>query len=99
MEREHLRIVLTFCQLAAEESMIICSHCGALRNEVNHWFIAWTDKNGQRFHVMPMDLDPAMAREEGVQAICGQWCLHQVIEKYTDSVSTRKPTYVVRRAA
>ncbi len=75
--------------------MIVCSHCGALRNEVNHWFIAWIDKGGKRFCFMPMDADPIMAREDGVHAICGQWCLHQLIQKYTDSMAARKPIHAL----
>jgi|KBSMisStandDraft_5_1062788.scaffolds.fasta_scaffold00073_23 hypothetical protein len=65
--------------------MIVCSQCGAIKKEVNHWFLAWTDKGGRRFCFMRMDDDPGMATEEGVRTLCGQWCLHQEVQKHTDS--------------
>jgi hypothetical protein len=82
--------------------MVACSQCGALKRDVNHWFIAWTDKSGQRFCFTSLDADPVMARESGVMILCGEWCLHQAIQKYTDSnqpfrrPSTDTPAYADR---
>src|SRR5215467_7047886 len=66
---------------------VFCTQCGIQRLEVNHWFIAWTENSGHRFCFMLMDSDPAMANEDGVQTLCGQRCLHQAIQRYTDSIA------------
>jgi hypothetical protein len=52
---------------------------------------------------MRMDDDPEMANEEGVQTLCGQWCLHQAVQKYTDSAEKsrddlRRPSPEVLRS-
>lgn len=73
--------------------MISCSQCGALKRDVNHWFIAWTDKAGQRLCITPLEADPVMAEMDGVLILCGQWCLHQVVQRFTDSHPVaRKPS-------
>lgn len=65
---------------------VFCSQCGMQRLEFNHWFIAWTERSGRRFCFMLMDAEPALAKQNGVQTLCGQRCLHQAIQKYTDSI-------------
>jgi hypothetical protein len=67
--------------------MLVCSQCGALKREVNHWFVAWTDRDGQRFCFAPFDVDPSMAREERVQTLCGDRCLHKAVQRFTDSIA------------
>jgi hypothetical protein len=79
-------------RLTKNNPMTTCSQCGSLKREVNHWFIAWIDKGGQRFCITPLEADPVMAGVDGVLTLCGQWCLHQAIQKYTDSFPvSRKP--------
>jgi len=65
-------------------SMIVCSECGAIRKDVNHWFLVWTDQRGRRFCFMHTDGYPERANQVGVLTLCGEWCLHQAIQKCTD---------------
>jgi hypothetical protein len=66
---------------------VICSQCGAIKGEANHWYIAWTDNRGQRFCFIPLDANPAMAKEDGRKPLCGQRCLHKAIQKHNESIS------------
>ena len=69
-----------------EVRRIYCTQCGIPRLEVNHWFIAWTEKSGQQFCFTPMDSYPAMLTTDGVQTLCGQRCLHRAIQRFSDSI-------------
>ena len=64
--------------------MIVCAQCGAIKREVNHWFIAWTEKQGRKFCFISMDTDPSMANRSATQSLCGQSCLHRAIQKHID---------------
>lgn len=64
--------------------MIVCTQCGAIKREVNHWFIAWTEREGRKFCFISMDTDPAMANRNYTHNLCGQSCLHRAIQKHID---------------
>jgi hypothetical protein len=67
--------------------MISCSQCGTLKREVNHWFVAWTERDGERFCFAPLDSDPSMASEGHVQTLCGDRCLHKAVQRFSDSIA------------
>jgi hypothetical protein len=67
--------------------MITCSQCGAPKREVNHWFVAWTERHGERFSFAPFDADASMATEEGVQTLCGDRCLLKAVQRFSDSLA------------
>jgi len=63
---------------------INCSQCGVEKRDVNHWFLFWSERYGERVCFTPFDFDPAMQREESVQKICGTQCLHKAVQKAAD---------------
>lgn len=67
--------------------VIHCSQCGVEKRDVNHWYLVWLEWGRQRFCWIPWELDPAMAREETVQKLCGDQCLHKAVQKHADSLS------------
>src|SRR5215467_7997047 len=69
-----------------DSPVFVCSQCGIVRREVNHWFMAWTERSGRSFCFMPLDANPAMINDKHIHALCGQRCLHNAIQKYTDSI-------------
>lgn len=44
----------------------------------------WTERGGMRLCVVPFDFDPQLAREEGVQTLCGTDCLHKAVHGQVD---------------
>jgi hypothetical protein len=60
----------------------VCSQCGVVKGEVNHWFICWW--SGRHFHTKPIDDDPAMQREADVFTVCGDGCAHKVYQQFLD---------------
>jgi len=66
--------------------IVICSQCGTIKGEANHWYIAWTDNHGQRFCFIPLDSDPTMVKEDGTKTLCGQGCLYNAIQRHLDSI-------------
>lgn len=69
---------------AREDMKIRCSQCGVEKQLVNHWFLFWTERQGERGCFTPFDLDPAMQREPSVQKICGTECLMKAVYKATE---------------
>lgn len=70
--------------------MISCSECGARKGGGDHWFLLWTERDGVRCCFIPLDADPAMVREYGVQKVCGERCLHKAVQRHVESSTTRK---------
>jgi hypothetical protein len=60
---------------------VTCSQCGVVKGSVNHWFLFWSERQGERVCFTPYDLDHAMQREESVKKICGTECLHKAVQK------------------
>lgn len=75
--------------------MIVCTQCGAIKREVNHWFIAWTEREGRKFCFISMDTDPAMANRNYTHNLCGQSCLHRAIQKHID-LAERSRAHILR---
>jgi len=67
--------------------MITCSQCGMVKREANHWFLAWTERGGERFCFAPLESDLSIASEEGVQTLCGERCLHKAVQRFLDSIA------------
>lgn len=65
---------------------IFCSQCGIEKRQVNHWFIAWHERLGDRFCFTLYEMDMSLAREETVQKICGESCLHLAIQKHIEKL-------------
>lgn len=72
---------------------MICSECKHERPDFKckEWYLAYADHNGHRFCIVRYMLDPAMAREYGVYALCGENCSVKALSKYMRS---RKLTLV-----
>jgi hypothetical protein len=70
--------------------MISCSECGARESGGDHWFLLWTERDGVRCCFIPLDADPAMVREYGVQTVCGERCLHKAVQRHVESSTARK---------
>src|SRR5438046_2670056 len=68
-------------------SMITCSQCRIIKREVNHWFLAWTERGRERFCFAPLDSDLSIAREESAQTLCGDRCPHRAVQQFTDSIA------------
>ena len=67
-----------------ETVMVTCSQCGRQKRDVNHWFLFWTERQGERGCFTLFDLDPAMQREPTVQKICGLDCLVKAVYRATE---------------
>jgi hypothetical protein len=67
--------------------MITCSQCGALKREVNHWFVAWIERHGEQFSFAPFDADASIAMEERGQTLCGDHCLLKAVQRFSDSLA------------
>lgn len=65
---------------------VSCSQCGIEKREVNHWWLAWSERRGTRFCFVPFELDPAMQRETTVQKICGEACLVKAVVKHAETL-------------
>jgi len=59
--------------------------CHAVKGQINHWYLAYVERE-TRFCFVPFDDDPAMQREEGVMAICGQFCLLRAVQRHLESI-------------
>jgi hypothetical protein len=64
-------------------SMTVCSQCGAVKGETNHWFIAYVMFRTQ-LRIDTFDSDPARAREETTQKLCGENCLIKAVVKHAE---------------
>lgn len=62
--------------------MITCSNCGAIKRDVNHWFLAWLEREDMRFCVVPWDTDPALQFEAGVFKLCGHNCVTKTLSEW-----------------
>ena len=67
--------------------MITCSQCGIIKREVDHWFLAWTERGGERFCFALLESDLSIASEESVQTLCGERCLHKAVQRFSDSIA------------
>lgn len=67
-----------------EVVLMICSECKHERPDFQctGWYLAFTEWHGHRFCVIQFGLDPAMARESGVAALCGENCAVKAFSKY-----------------
>jgi hypothetical protein len=77
--------------------MITCSQCGVLKREVNHWFLTWTERAGERFCFAPLGADPSMVSEERVETLCGDLCLHKAVQQFSDSIDMFCAPFVKER--
>lgn len=70
-----------------EVKTVRCAHCGAVRQEANHWFVA-TVKAGV-FKCSPLLVvqlgvpEPVLRKlRRGDEPVCGQQCAQKVFEQY-----------------
>ena len=79
------RLYLELADVALKDKsmQITCAECGKAKGVTNGWFIAWPERK-TRFCFDLLHNDPAMAREEGVQALCGENCLIKAVVKHAE---------------
>jgi phage FluMu protein Com len=77
-----------------------CAHCGKLRQEANHWFVASVD-NG-KFRCAPLisrakeraatraALHLARGLKKNQEPACGQHCAQKLFERYLSSAAMRQ---------
>lgn len=62
--------------------MTVCSQCGRVKGEVNRWFVLWDERAGTRLCLIPWAADPDMAKEFGVQTLCGEQCVSKAVSQF-----------------
>ena len=75
---------LELADAALKNPMITCSQCGKEKRETNHWFFGWLERGGHRLCIVPWNFDPVLAREQEVQKLCGDQCVHKFVQQFAD---------------
>jgi hypothetical protein len=68
--------------------MTVCSQCGALKRDVNHWWFGWTERLGQRICIVPWNFDSALVHEPHVEKLCGQSCVVKFVQQSMDQIQS-----------
>ena len=63
---------------------ISCDVCGAEKKQTNHWFVAYTREGELRMS----PFDPAARLRSGTRHLCGQTCLHKLLDEFFAGAAT-----------
>ena len=74
---------------------ISCDICGAEKKHTNHWFVAYNQGGELRV----CGFNPSIRLRTGSKHLCGQACLHKMIDEFISNVlSGRAPSPAVETA-
>jgi hypothetical protein len=82
-----------------EIKTVKCAHCGAVRQEANHWFVIVVTKG--RFRCAPLLVPPTNGAgprsktgrtlRKAEEPVCGQQCAQKIFEKYLAQEGLNRP--------